>query len=140
MVCFLMEIRLDREGFDKHYKKLPFKNKLIVKKPNSGGGLALLWKPEMHLDVVNYTEHHILAKVVEEDGFEWYLTAFISGPRQAKNQNHGLSCLTYQVWLMGLGVVLGILMQYYYPLKSKACTHHHSNKWKSLAWLWTHVI
>ena len=42
MVCFLMETRLDRKGFDKHCKKLPFKNKLIVKKPDAGGGLALV--------------------------------------------------------------------------------------------------
>ena len=76
MVCFLMETRLDRKGFDKHCKKLPFKNKLIVKKPDAGGGLALLWKPEVNLDVINYTEHHILAKVVEADGFQWYLTGF----------------------------------------------------------------
>lgn len=38
IVCFLMETRLDREGFDKHCKELPFKNKLIVKKPNTRGG------------------------------------------------------------------------------------------------------
>ena len=76
MVCFLMETRLDKEGFDKHCKKLPFKNKQVVKKLDAGRGLALLWKLEVHLDVVNYTKHHILAKVVEEDRFEWYLTGF----------------------------------------------------------------
>ena len=41
-VCFLLETRLDRSGFEKHYGDVPFKNKLIVKKPNLGGGLALL--------------------------------------------------------------------------------------------------
>ena len=35
-VCFLMETRLDRSGFEKHCGDVPFKNKLIVKKPNSG--------------------------------------------------------------------------------------------------------
>ena len=30
----------------------------------------------MMVDVINYTEHHILAKVVEKDGFQWYLTGF----------------------------------------------------------------
>ena len=37
-ICFLMETRLDRVGFKKHCGDVPFKNKLIVKKPNSGGG------------------------------------------------------------------------------------------------------
>ena len=40
-----------------------------MKKPNSGGGLALLWKEEVTLDFINFTDNHILAKVVEKDGF-----------------------------------------------------------------------
>ena len=52
------------------------KIKLIVKKPNSGGGLALLWKEEMILDVINFTDNQIFAKVVKDDGFVWYLTGF----------------------------------------------------------------
>ena len=79
-VCFLMETRLDRSGFENHCGDLPFKNKLIVKKPNSGGGLALLWKEEMILDVINFTDNHILVKVVEDDGFVWYLTGFYRWP------------------------------------------------------------
>ena len=75
-VCFLTETRLDKEGYKKHCKELPFQNKLIVKKLDSGGGLALLWKSEVKLEVVNYTDNHILAKVMEKDGFEWYLTGF----------------------------------------------------------------
>ena len=73
-VCFLMETRLDREGFDKKCGDLPFQNKVIVKKPNSRGGLALLWKTQVQLDIINYTENFILAKVVEENGFTWTLT------------------------------------------------------------------
>ena len=37
-VRFLMETRLDKEGYKKNCKELPFQNKLIVKKPESGGG------------------------------------------------------------------------------------------------------
>ena len=47
-----------------------------MKKPNSGGGLALLWKEEVTLDIINFTDNHILAKVVENDGFVWYFTRF----------------------------------------------------------------
>ena len=43
-VHFLMETRLNEDGFNDLYRDLPFKNKLFVKKPNAGGGLALLWK------------------------------------------------------------------------------------------------
>ena len=33
-------------------------------------------KSEVKLEVINFTEHHILARVVEEDGFTWFLTGF----------------------------------------------------------------
>ena len=36
----------------------------------------LLWKEEVTLDVINFIDNHILAKVVENDGFVWYLTGF----------------------------------------------------------------
>ena len=85
-VCFLMETPLDKEGYKKHCKELPFQNKLIVKKPNSEGGLVLLWKSEVKLEVGNYTDNHILAKVVEEDGFEWYLSGFYGWPEASQTQ------------------------------------------------------
>lgn len=83
-VCFLMETRLDREGFDYHCRELPFQNKFIVKKPFGGGGLALIWKEEVKLDVINFTDHHILARVVEEDGFAWLLTCFYGWPEASQ--------------------------------------------------------
>ena len=75
-VCFLMEARLDRDGFKQHCCELACPNKLIVKKPDSGGGLALIWKEEVQLEVINYTNNHVLAKVIEDDGFQWFLTGF----------------------------------------------------------------
>ncbi|KAK9999683.1 hypothetical protein SO802_019286 [Lithocarpus litseifolius] len=56
------------------------------RKRSSGGGLALLWKTQVQLDVVNYTDHHILAKVVEDDGFEWMLTCFYGWPKSSQKK------------------------------------------------------
>ena len=75
-VCILMETRLDREGFVRLYGELPYSNRIIVKKPNLGGGLALIWKKEVLIDLLNFTANHILGKVKEEDGFELWLTCF----------------------------------------------------------------
>lgn len=75
-VYFLMETRLDKEGFEKLYSNLTFLNRVIVKHSDSGGGLALLWKNDVNLEVINFTTNHILAKVMEEDEYEWYLTCF----------------------------------------------------------------
>ena len=46
--------------------------------------MALLWKSEVKLNVVNYTDNHVLAKVVEEDGFEWYLIGFYGWPEASQ--------------------------------------------------------
>ena len=67
-VCFLMETRLDKEGFE-NYGNLLFQNKIIVKHPDSRGGLAFLWKNEVMLEVINFIANHVLAKVTEEGGF-----------------------------------------------------------------------
>ncbi|KAK9998524.1 hypothetical protein SO802_018127 [Lithocarpus litseifolius] len=84
-----METRLDKEGFEKLYGELPFPNKIIVKHPNLGGGLALIWKNEVQLQLVNYTANHILVKVREDDGFEWWLTGFYGWPE---------ACQRYKSW------------------------------------------
>ena len=64
-----METILDNEGFNGFCSDLLFPNHFVVKYPNAGGDLALLWKGDVQLDVVNYMANHILAKVVEGDGF-----------------------------------------------------------------------
>ena len=89
--CFLMETRSDREGFNKHCRELPFPNKFIIKKPYGGGGLALTWKNEVKMEVINFTNNHILARVEEEDGFVWMLTCFYGWPEACQSHNHGLS-------------------------------------------------
>ena len=38
----------------------------------------------MTFDVINFTDNHILAKVVEDDGFVWYLTRFYGWPEANK--------------------------------------------------------
>lgn len=38
----------------------------------------------MVVDVISFTENHILAKVVEEDGFVWYMTGFYGWPETSQ--------------------------------------------------------
>ena len=57
-----------------------------MKKPDFGGGLALIWKEEFRLEVINYTNNHVLAKVVEDNGFQWFFIGFYGWPKM--NQKH----------------------------------------------------
>ena len=65
----------------------------------------MLWKSKVKLDVINFTENHILAKVVKEDGFTWFLTGFMGGLKQVKRRSIGHYCLIFLRLWMGLGVV-----------------------------------
>ena len=79
-MCFLMETRSDKEGFNTLYGNLLFQNKIIVNHPDGGGGLAFLWKNDVKLEVINYTPNHVLAKVTEEDGLVWFMIGFYGWP------------------------------------------------------------
>lgn len=84
IVCFLIKTRLDREGFNKLYGDLLYRNRIIVKQPDTRGGLAILWKTDVDIELVNFTANHILVKVKEEDGFMWYLSGSYGWPDQAQ--------------------------------------------------------
>ena len=85
MVCFLMETRLDKEGFDKLYGDLSYQNRIIVKQPDTRGGLAMLWKTDVNVELVNFTTNHILVNVKEDDGFMCFLSGFYGWPDQAQH-------------------------------------------------------
>ena len=114
-VCFLME---DKKGFKQHCGDLSFPNQVIVKKPDSRRGLALLWKDEVMVDVINFIENHILAKVVKEDGFQYYLTCFYRCQKRVRSQNLGHCFLTWLPSLMVHGCALVTLMLFYTPLRN----------------------
>ena len=86
-----METRLDKDGFMKHCRDLAYLNKLILKKPDLGGGLALIWKEDVKFEVINYTKNHVLAKVVEDNGFQWFLIGFYGWPK---------SCQKHKSWAL----------------------------------------
>ena len=83
-VCFLVETRLDKEGFDRQLGDLPFPNKIVIKQLNFGGGLALIWREGVQLDLINFTMNHILVKVTRKDGSNWFLTGFYGWPEASQ--------------------------------------------------------
>lgn len=68
------------------YDNLHFPNRIIVKYPDSRGGLALIWMNDVKLEVINYATNPILAKVQEDDGFEWFLTCFYGWPEPSQKE------------------------------------------------------
>ena len=106
-VCFLMETRLDKEGFENLYSNLLFQNKIFAKHPNAGGGLALLWKNTIKLEIINYNVNHIMALVIEEDGFKWYLTGFYGWPEAQQKEKSWQLLQDLKTFVEGPWTVIG---------------------------------
>ena len=79
-ICFLMETRLDIEGIKQWCSELPLKSRFVVKKSGMRGGLAMLWKDNISLDVFKFSGNQISAWLTESDGFKWLLTGFYGWP------------------------------------------------------------
>ena len=119
-ICFLMETRLDNDRFEKLYGILLFQNKIIVKHLDLGGGLAFLWKNNILLEVINFTVNHVLAKIIEENGFVWSLTRFY-GWSDAQQKENLWKLLKYlQTFVEGPWVVIGDFNAYLHVWEKKS--------------------
>ncbi|KAL4598093.1 hypothetical protein ACB092_11G034200 [Castanea dentata] len=66
MVVFLTETKKKNSGMTKVRIKVGFENGLYVQREGKGGGLAMLWKRDVNLEIRSYSRHHIDAVIIEE--------------------------------------------------------------------------
>ena len=85
IIVFLMETKSNREWMKFVKDKCNMKHGLIVPSEGKSGGLALLWREGITVDVQTYSQSHIDALV---DGGAnkgwWHLTGFYGNPDTAK--------------------------------------------------------
>ena len=65
-LVFLMETKFDVTKMDGIKRKIERQQGLVVPSVRRGGGLVLLWKNTMKVDVLTYSPRHIDAIVTEE--------------------------------------------------------------------------
>ena len=80
-----METKSDLEWIGKVKEWCKFKYGLIVPSQGKSGGLAMLWREEVKLDIQTYSSSHIDAWVHGGDivGW-WHLTGFYGEPDTSK--------------------------------------------------------
>ncbi|XP_075655017.1 uncharacterized protein LOC142625210 [Castanea sativa] len=67
--------------------KAGFSNGLIIPKSDKSGGLAILWKKDIKLEIVGYVGNYIDAMVVEsQSGFKWRITRFYGHPEMHRRK------------------------------------------------------
>ena len=69
-LVFLMETKFDVTEMDGIKRKIERQQGLVVPSVRRGGGLALLWKNTIKVDVLTYSPMHIDAIVTEEQGMK----------------------------------------------------------------------
>ena len=84
-LVFLMETKFDVSEMDGVKRKINRQQGLVVLSRKRAGGLALLWRNSLQVDVMSYSPGHIDAVVSEEQGRKkWRFTGFYGQPETSK--------------------------------------------------------
>lgn len=71
---------------EKKKDSVGFINGLIFPSSRKSGGLTLLWRKEITVDIQSYSSRHIDAIVSEEPGFKWWITGFYGNPKACQRK------------------------------------------------------
>ena len=82
-IVFLMETRLKLQNLEFLCVRLGMQGCFGVERYGYGGGLALLWNSSVVVHIQSYSNHHIDADVIHEDGLCWQVTGFYGHPERA---------------------------------------------------------
>ena len=86
-LVFLMETKLSVNEMEGIKRKVERQEGLVVPSIKRGGGLALLWRRTVKVDVLTYSPRHIDVVVIEEQGTrKWRFTGFYGHPETGKRE------------------------------------------------------
>lgn len=72
-----METLSSKQHLDRVRQRLGFDNFFVVDPVGRSGGLVLLWKVNVNLEIYNYSRRHINVVVNDGEGYPlWKLTSF----------------------------------------------------------------
>ncbi|KAH9769811.1 reverse transcriptase domain-containing protein [Citrus sinensis] len=100
-IMFLCETKMRTGQMQDKGKKLNFDNFFAVSSRGRSGGLALLWKSEIVVDIKSFSQHHIDAVVHSENGSLWRCTG-IYGHSETDQKRHTWTLLRRLVGLLSL--------------------------------------
>ena len=86
-IVFLMETKLEKIPMERTGCKMQFNNIFVMPCVNMVGGLALLWREEINLDIQTYSNRHIDAFINHGVDDAWWFTSFSGDPDIANWEN-----------------------------------------------------
>lgn len=83
ILLFLMETEVKKRKLELLHIKFSFERLITVETIGKGGGLALLWKDNKEVEVLNFSLRHISAKItLLGSDFQWKMTGFYEHPNR----------------------------------------------------------
>lgn len=86
-IVFLMETRLPVRSLEFIHVRLGMAGCFGVDRHGYGGGLALLWDASASLSIKSYSNFHIDAEVLDEEGLLWRISSFYGHPEVGLRNN-----------------------------------------------------
>ena len=83
-VLFLMETKQIVDEMRRIQADLHYRSMLVVLCIRRAGGLAMLWKEEVSLDIQTYSSNHIDAHIMTDPNSPWRLTGFYGRPEELR--------------------------------------------------------
>ena len=83
-VLFLMETKQIVDEMRRIQADLHYRSMLVVLCIRRAGGLAMLWKEEVSLDIQTYSSNHIVAHIMTDPNSLWRLTGFYGRPEELR--------------------------------------------------------
>lgn len=81
MIVFLSETKVRKSGMKRIKRKLENYDGLIVPSDGQSGGIAMLWKKDINLNIMGYSKNYIDAIIIEQlSGFKWRITGYYGHP------------------------------------------------------------
>ena len=86
LLLFLSETKMRSQRADELRWRLGFQNAFGVSSVGLSGGLVLLWKNNVTVDLKSYSKFHIDVWVTMENGRQWRFTGFYGEPVRARRK------------------------------------------------------
>lgn len=103
-ICFLYETKITTRQMKEKRKKLKFQNCFAVSREGLGGGLAMLWNPDINVEIKSYSKHHVDVVVHSEKGSYWRCIGIYGHPESDQKKHtwellRRLAALSFLPWL-----------------------------------------
>lgn len=100
-----METKVSTQTLNSVKARLGFDNLFVINPLGCKSSLAMLWKLDQGIEVLNYSSNHIHLKIRKQNLESlWFLTEFYGHPKTIREKKLGHNCLESIRSLEPLGV------------------------------------